>query len=243
MLKYKSSEVWDYTTDELKSIIEKHDYIKDVLLEIYNDASTAHYRTFSVRCEKDNIDLKYIKDRGVHKNSQKLSMSGFNKKIPLEDILVISSTYNRTELKNRLIKDDILANRCSNCGIEPKWDNKELVMILDHINGINNDHRLENLRLLCPNCNSQTSTFAGRQNTKPKKICLECGKILHRKNSSGYCGKCIVKYRKQYKKVQWPSPEQLAEEIKNMSWCAIGRKYGVSDNAVRKWARKYGLLK
>jgi 5-methylcytosine-specific restriction endonuclease McrA len=48
------------------------------------------------------------------------------------------------------------------CGQQPMWNGKQLVLILDHINGINNDNRLENLRLLCPNCNSQTPTFAGR---------------------------------------------------------------------------------
>ena len=54
---------------------------------------------------------------------------------------------------------------CWECGIS-SWNDKELVLELDHINGVNTNHREENLRLLCPNCHSQTPTFKGRN--KPK---------------------------------------------------------------------------
>jgi Zn finger protein HypA/HybF involved in hydrogenase expression len=65
-------------------------------------------------------------------------------------------------LKRRLIKEGLLVNRCSECDSLPEWRGKPLTMVLDHRNGDNTDNRLENLRLLCPNCNSQQATFAGR---------------------------------------------------------------------------------
>jgi len=81
----------------------------------------------------------------------------------LEDILVENSTYlNRTALKSRLIKEEILEYKCALCGNIGEWQGQPLSLQLDHINGINNDNRLENLRLLCPNCHSQTKTFSGR---------------------------------------------------------------------------------
>ena len=89
--------------------------------------------------------------------------------IPLEQILIKNSTYaNTNNLKKRLINAGMLKYHCSICGIN-EWQGKELVLQLDHINGIHNDNRLENLRLLCPNCHSQTDTYAGKSATKYTK--------------------------------------------------------------------------
>lgn len=70
--------------------------------------------------------------------------------------------YNRYKLKERLIKDGVFEHVCAECGLQPEWNGKKLTLALDHINGVNDHNRLENLRLLCPNCHSQTETFAGR---------------------------------------------------------------------------------
>lgn len=82
--------------------------------------------------------------------------------IPYSEILIENSKADRGTIKLRLLKDGLIRNECYICGIKPEWNGKRLGMVLDHINGVNNDHRLENLRMLCPNCNSQTDTFCGR---------------------------------------------------------------------------------
>lgn len=85
-----------------------------------------------------------------------------NAKYSLDEILVENSTYtNTSSLKSRLIREKRLEYKCAICGIN-SWLNQPLVLQLDHINGINNDHRIENLRFLCPNCHSQTETYAGK---------------------------------------------------------------------------------
>lgn len=86
----------------------------------------------------------------------------------IEEMFIENSVIGRNAVKNRLIKEGILENKCSECGLEQNWNGKPIVMVLDHINGVNNDNRIENLRFLCPNCNSQTPTFAGR-NVKHSK--------------------------------------------------------------------------
>ncbi len=65
------------------------------------------------------------------------------------------------KLKNRLLKENIKQNKCDVCGIT-EWNNKKINMQLDHIDGNSHNHRLENLRMICPNCHSQTITYCGK---------------------------------------------------------------------------------
>jgi transposase len=84
------------------------------------------------------------------------------------DILIENSPYRLTKnRKDRLISQGLLsAEVCALCGCPPIWQNKPLVLRLDHINGVNNDHRLTNLRLICPNCDSQLPTYCGRNKSR-----------------------------------------------------------------------------
>lgn len=152
---------------------------------------------------------------------------------------------------------------CENegCTVGKTWLSKTLVLNVDHINGDPRDCRPENLRFLCPNCHSQTSNFSG---TKGKTSicerrqmyeCIGCGREIH-KNKSGLCHDCYwnqehrrknnrrptSKRRRPRKVENRPDEESLKKMISEMSWCAIGRKYGVSDNAVRKWAKAYKII-
>lgn len=74
--------------------------------------------------------------------------------------------YPTYHLKQRLLKEGILENVCGECGQVGTWNNKPLNMQLDHINGISNDHNISNIRMLCPNCHTQTETFAGKNRQK-----------------------------------------------------------------------------
>src|SRR5687768_5680423 len=68
----------------------------------------------------------------------------------------------RHNLKQRILREKKLPYICTICGNIGEWNGMRLVLHLDHINGINDDDRLENLRFLCPNCHSQTDTYAGK---------------------------------------------------------------------------------
>ena len=74
---------------------------------------------------------------------------------------LLSEGKSRINIKRRLLDAGILQNRCGECGLS-EWRGKALVIQIDHINGKRDDNRLENLRMLCPNCHSQTETFAAR---------------------------------------------------------------------------------
>lgn len=87
----------------------------------------------------------------------------WSKKIPLAQILVAQSPYGggSCKLKGRLVRAKLISNWCAVCGIS-KWMGVPITLHLDHRNGDNCDNRLANLRLLCPNCHSQTATYCGR---------------------------------------------------------------------------------
>jgi hypothetical protein len=83
--------------------------------------------------------------------------------IPLSCTLVEGSTYSRAHLKARLFKQGLKARRCELCGQDETWHGRRMAVILDHVNGVANDNRIENLQIVCPNCAATLiRTAAGR---------------------------------------------------------------------------------
>ena len=242
----------------------------------------------------------------------------FGKLIPLDKILQGEyPTFPTNHLRKRLIKEGLKKEKCEICGITD-WNNKKISFHLDHIDGDNTNHKLYNLRILCPNCHSQTDTYGSKNMIKNKYTKIELltaiyesktytevkkklklsrsgdnetiknilfeynvkfaekekiqniilkeiegEKIIkesqepykikkHRRKktetSKNYC-KCGKEIRKESKnctscdkinqrKVKdRPSKEELNLMIKESSLEAVGRKYNVSGNAVKKWLK------
>jgi hypothetical protein len=171
---------------------------------------------------------------------------------PLEKVLVRNSNYARNKLKQRLYLEGLKERRCEMCGQDENWQGRTMSLILDHINGVPNDNRLENLRIVCPNCAATLDTHCGRKNRREPEVrtCKRCGKEFQAKyGSHRYCSyACGTRWDRsklrgrpipEYRRVSRPPYKQLLAEINATSYCAVGRKYGVSDNAVRKWVRFY----
>jgi hypothetical protein len=150
---------------------------------------------------------------------------------------------------SRLLEAGLKRPICEMCGQGEIWRGRRMSLILDHINGISNDHRFENLRMVCPNCAATLDTHCGR-NTPRERTCPGCGNAFApNTNTHRYCSQACwgvvaaTKYtgltHPEARRVERPSHEQLMDDVRHMSMVAIGRKYGVSDNAVRKWIRWY----
>lgn len=79
-----------------------------------------------------------------------------------EKVFCENSRIARHSVKSNILRRNLIEYRCSCCGIGPEWNGKPMTLILDHINGVNNDNRLENLRFVCSNCDSQLPTYKAR---------------------------------------------------------------------------------
>lgn len=146
---------------KLKDIVKDSFSIREVLLKLGLAPFGANYSGFKSACKRLNISTEHFTGMGHLKGKT----HNWNKPKSLSEICIEGSTYNRVHLKSRLIKTGLLVNKCHICSLTT-WLDKHIVLHLDHINGINDDHRLENLRLLCPNCHSQTDTYCGKKNKK-----------------------------------------------------------------------------
>jgi hypothetical protein len=169
-------------------------------------------------------------------------------KINIENILIENSEYTSTNhLKNRLYEEGLKKRECELCGQDENWNGKHMSLILDHINGINNDNRLENLRIVCPNCNATLETHCKGNNKKivPNYVknlnkfsnCIECGIELKNKTKNNLCKKC---YDIKQRKVQRPDLETLLKDVEMLGYEGSGRKYKVSGNNIKKWIKRYG---
>ena len=168
---------------------------------------------------------------------------------PLAEVMVENSPYRRGQLKGRLFAVGLKERLCEMCGQGEIWHGRPMSLVLDHINGVSDDHRLENLRIVCANCAATLETHCGR-NLPRERTCPGCGEkfapkqIRHRYCSQSCWGTIYSELKRgvpqpHLRRVERPSYEQLMEDVRTMSMLAVGRKYGVTDNAVRKWIRWY----
>lgn len=136
---------------EFTEIINNSSCVSDVLKKLGYSTNGNSWGNKIVKERMEKLELIFTKkNKNYYKEHSKI--------LPLEQILIKDSGYNRTKLKERLIKEGLKENKCECCGIN-KWNNKSIALQLHHINGIHNDNRLSNLQLLCPNCHSQTENF------------------------------------------------------------------------------------
>lgn len=166
-----------------------------------------------------------------------------HEKTLIEDYLVLDSSISSSRLKKRIFEENLLENKCNECGQLPIWNNKPLVLQLDHVNGNPEDNRIENLRILCGHCHSQTDTFCkGHKDRRIKETFCGCGKKIGHKSLN--CRKCSLKIvRTETRKVDRPSKEELEKLIWEIPTLQLAKRFGVSDKAVEKWCISYGISK
>ncbi len=221
----------NYSKEEFEQIAKESKTIPEFLKNLgYKSDSTKTRNVLMRKIEEYNLDISHLKQRPE-----------FIKRTE-QNIFIENSTASQHTLRDWYKKGEYTPYKCSICGQEPIWQGKELTLILDHINGSNHDDRLENLRWVCPNCNQQLETTGFKKIRvleKEKNYCIDCGKEIC--NGSIRCIDCANKYKIKPIEELPITREELKNLIRNTSFVQIGKKYNVSDNAIRKWCDKFNL--
>jgi len=134
---------------------------KTEILNWISENKSKAYMIKELGCKQDTLN-QYLKLMNIDYNGNQAGVGLLKSKVELEDIITNKVKFSRHQLKKRLLHLGILEYKCCWCDNIGEWNGKPMSLELDHINGINDDNRLENLRILCPNCHSQTPTYKNK---------------------------------------------------------------------------------
>ncbi len=152
-----------YSEEDFRKAVKESDSIAQVLRKLGIKPHGGNYWSAKKKIKLLQISTSHF----VGQSHLKGKTHTWAKKTPLEEIMVEDSLFSTSTLKNRLLEENVLENKCDWCGIN-EWRGRGLKCEMDHINGKNTDHRRENLRMLCPNCHSQTETFRGKNQERKR---------------------------------------------------------------------------
>ena len=150
-----------WTDEQLIDAVKKSKTKINILRILGLSIRPGNYETINLAIKRLNISIEHMTGKAHGTSIPKSTIS-------LDDYMSGKAIVKaRSGFKRRIIREKILKNECNICGIKAIWRDNPLVLILDHINGNNQDYSIENLRLLCPNCNAQQPTFC-----RKKKGCV-----------------------------------------------------------------------
>lgn len=230
----------NFTKEQLEQIVQESKSYREVITKLgYSTPNGNNHKTLKSRLQKYNISTDHFSFESTHLVER-----------TEENVFCKNSTATQATLRRWFIKGNYVPYQCDCCGIT-EWQEKPLVLQLDHINGDNHDNRLENLHWLCPNCHSQTDTFCGKQlqkkhmtkqgitiKTEVKKYCVDCGKEISA--AAERCPECAAKASRI---VERPSAEELKQLLLsyNGNFVQVSKIFNVTDNTIRKWCKGYDL--
>ena len=150
------NKIYNLTDEQFVNLIKESINVSEVLFKLGYSIKGNSWGFSQVRRRMDELKLVPADFKG-----KKVARLASERVINPNELLKENSKHTRNVLRRYILKNDLIPYKCAICGCV-EWQGKTLSLELDHINGINNDNRIENLRFLCPNCHSQTTTYGSR---------------------------------------------------------------------------------
>lgn len=221
------------TDQEFSILVVDNITIADILRSMGISPRGGNYNTIKRRISRLNLDTSHFR-MPPPKKCTKVERT-------LEEFFAKNIRHGGGKLLRRLLKEGIKKYECEYCG-RIEWEGHPIPLEVHHIDGDNTDNLIENLKVLCPNCHCFTKNYRGKKNKRERlpRLC-SCGTKISRRSVK--CRKCnnSSMLRSKIK----PSKEELLLSLGERPWgiwMKLAKKYEVSDNSVRKWAKSYGLL-
>lgn len=261
-MKYK------HTKEDLQKVIKESLSISEVCKKLGIIAAGGNYKTLRNKIKEFDINISHFTGQGWNQGERYRKIVP---PMSLDKILIKGSVFSTHSLRKRLISEGLKSFKCECCNLS-EWLRQPIKLELHHINGDSNDNRLNNLQILCPNCHSMTDNYRSKNVKTKKSdpsiewldnlVNAESVKLLPKKKevkqieikqcltcNGEYTGKskkyCSIECYYEGKRINNTIPKvpELLEIFeKHKTFTSVGRHYNVSDNAVRKWCRNYGIM-
>ena len=244
-----------YTEEEFTEAWSTSLSIAECARKLGLKAAGGNYLTLKNRAKQLGLSRDHMTGSGHNKDKTRPPRRS------LEEILVYGRIENTAMVKRRMLTEGYFQPKCYGCGLE-EWRGNPIPLELDHVNGDRYDNREANLILLCPNCHALTPTYRGRnigvRRKAPKesesggegspgkpgerksRSCVGCGIGVSSKATR--CKRCagVESSRSRGRVIEWPPLEEILTRLETVSYTALARELGVSDNAIRKFIGRGG---
>lgn len=218
-----------YTKENIEELAKQCNSLTELIEKFGIVARGRNFDTIKKYIKEYNIDISHF--------NKNIKRKGLFRCKTVNDYLVLDSNIGSSQLKDKLYKNNLKTRECELCGQNETWNGKTMSLILDHINGNHKDNRLENLRIVCPNCNATLDTHCGKHKktiTKDKLIAKENERLLNN-------GRTIKEKQNDLnkRKAERPTKEILITQIKELGYVGTAKLYNVSNNSIKKWLKYY----